>query len=263
MRPKDENQHGSMRPNLMSPSARRASSEENILAMLERDSAERGSSTRMAWYGAGSALALVLVGALGWLAWDNGLLHDDQLLTPVAVAAPAPAPIVASAASPHAPAIQPARAATIVEASPEPERLAQADAAQPPEPAPLVLLSPAEAAERQRAAAHHVAEPRLRKPEPRRAAAQAKPSRKRLAAKPAARARAHVRPSRHALRPASPRAGKAPKAADARLKKTAPAAAVSAETPPDSDVALISAILSRPAAHAAGRPSGPRLAPQP
>ena len=73
MRPTDENQAGSTRPNLMS--SRRGAGEENILAMLERDSARRTgprmSGVRMASYGAAAALAGILVGGVAWLAWDN------------------------------------------------------------------------------------------------------------------------------------------------------------------------------------------------
>lgn len=75
MRPTDENQHGSTRPNLMSAS-RSGGSEDNILAMLERD-AGRGrasqfsSHPRTAWYAGAGALVVAMVGALGWLAWEN------------------------------------------------------------------------------------------------------------------------------------------------------------------------------------------------
>src|SRR5689334_18592833 len=73
VRPTDENQAGSTRPNLMS--SRRGAGEENILAMLERDSARRNGSrmsgVRLAWYGAAAALAGVLAGGIAWLAWDN------------------------------------------------------------------------------------------------------------------------------------------------------------------------------------------------
>ena len=73
MRPTDENQAGSTRPNLMS--SRRGAGEENILAMLERDSARRTgprmSGMRLASYGAAAALAGILVGGVAWLAWDN------------------------------------------------------------------------------------------------------------------------------------------------------------------------------------------------
>jgi hypothetical protein len=73
VRPTDENQAGSTRPNLMS--SRRGAGEENILAMLERDSARRTgprmSGVRLASYGAAAALAGILVGGVAWLAWDN------------------------------------------------------------------------------------------------------------------------------------------------------------------------------------------------
>jgi hypothetical protein len=266
-----------MRPNLMSSSTRRASSEDNILAMLERDSARRGSSSRMAWYGTCSALAVVLVGALAWLAYDNGALHEDQMLTPVAVA---PIPAVAAgpastvvmatpapgvAAAPRPAAIQPARAATIVDAAPEPMRLAEAGP--PPakpstsSPAPLVLLSPDEAASIQHAAAARApareAAPRREPPkalrvrapvpraEPKRApAVVAAPVHKRIAARvPAPR----IRPAVHT----PVRLVAHPGMATPRLKKAQPPAPQVTEAPVDNDVALISAIISRSAGHAA------------
>ncbi|QNA99652.1 hypothetical protein [Massilia sp. Se16.2.3] len=73
MRPTDENQAASTRPNLMS--SRRSAGEDNILAMLERDSARRNgtrvSSARLAWYGAAAALTGILAGGVAWLAYDN------------------------------------------------------------------------------------------------------------------------------------------------------------------------------------------------
>lgn len=271
MRPKDENQHGSMRPNLMS-SARRGASEDNILAMLERDSARRGSSSRMAWYGTGSALALVLVGALAWLAYDSGALHEDQVLTPVAVAPRVAEPAgTAAAQAPRQAAIQPARAAAIVDTAPEPAR--PADAGAPPakasvgEPAPLVLLSPDQAASIQAAAARaptHAAGPQraapkaapvraaARKAAPKRGMASLAPVHKRIAAQ---RAVPRIRPAAHA-----PARRVAHPAGVARLKKAQPAAPPAAEAPVDSDVALISAIIGRSSRHAEERaePRGER-----
>lgn len=278
MRPKDENQHGSMRPNLMSSSTRRAHSEDNILAMLERDSARRGSSSRMAWYGTCSALGLVLIGALAWLAYDNGSLHEDQVLTPVAVAPipavpagsastvvmAAPAASVAAAA-PRPAEIQPARAATIVDAAPEPVRLADAGSpsAKPSAsaPAPLVLLSPDEAASIQHAAAARAPEPEARpqreapkavaaraparRAEPKREPPMLAPVHKRLVAKASA---PRLRPAAH------PPVRLAAHSGTPRLKKAQPAAPLVTEAPVDSDVALISAIISRSGRHAAEHP---------
>jgi hypothetical protein len=105
VRPTDENQHGSTRPNLMSPS-RPGGGEDNILAMLERD-AGRGrasqfsSHPRMAWYAGAGAVVVAMVAALGWLAWENATktrelpLETTRALragdTRIAAAQPAPA----------------------------------------------------------------------------------------------------------------------------------------------------------------------------
>ena len=74
MRPTDENQTGSRRPNLMS-SSRRVSGEINILAMLDGQSGRPLSRRflawpRVAWIGGAGALGCALLGGLVWL------LHD-------------------------------------------------------------------------------------------------------------------------------------------------------------------------------------------
>ncbi|MFL6632237.1 MAG: hypothetical protein ACJ8HJ_07985 [Massilia sp.] len=68
MRPTDENQPGSRRPNLMS-SSRRATGEINILAMLDGQAPGRRlrALPAVAWYGAAGVLACSLLAALGWL----------------------------------------------------------------------------------------------------------------------------------------------------------------------------------------------------
>jgi hypothetical protein len=240
VRPKDENQHGSMRPNLMSSASRRASSEENILAMLERDSARRGTSSRMAWYGAGSALAVVMVAALAWLAYDNTSLHEEHVLTPVAVAAAVPTPVAAPAAPRPVP-VQPAHAATIVEAAPEPVTLAAAEPSTAQERPALVLLSADEAATVQKLSSPSATAPAAAAPVRKAAAAK-----KHEQARPAARERPAARNSSRA--PAPVRARKA-RPADTRTAKLSQAPPQAGDAPADSDVALISAILG----HSAGR----------
>jgi hypothetical protein len=74
VRPTDENQTGSRRPNLMS-SSRRASGEINILAMLDGQSGKPLSRRflawpRIAWVGGAGVLGCALLGGLAWL------LHD-------------------------------------------------------------------------------------------------------------------------------------------------------------------------------------------
>lgn len=80
MRPTDEDQSGSRRPNLMS-STRRTASETNILAMLDRHAAGGpgrrllrglGRVPPIAWYGTAGVLVIGLVGSLVWLAGDGG-----------------------------------------------------------------------------------------------------------------------------------------------------------------------------------------------
>ena len=73
MRPTDENQTGSRRPNLMS-SSRRTGGEINILAMLDGQARKPGPLARLpraAWYGSGGVLACALVGAVAWLVHDQ------------------------------------------------------------------------------------------------------------------------------------------------------------------------------------------------
>jgi len=68
VRPTDENQPGSRRPNLMS-SSRRATGEINILAMLDGQAPGRRLLALPAgvWYGAAGVLACFLLVALAWL----------------------------------------------------------------------------------------------------------------------------------------------------------------------------------------------------
>lgn len=82
MRPTDENQAASKRPNLIS-SQRRGHGEINILAMLEGDGgrplARRLAKLPMAlWYGGAGLMACVLVGTLAWLARDAGPVRHER-----------------------------------------------------------------------------------------------------------------------------------------------------------------------------------------
>jgi hypothetical protein len=247
VRPTDENQHGSTRPNLMSPS-RPGGGEDNILAMLERD-AGRGrasqfsSHPRMAWYAGAGAVVVAMVAALGWLAWENATktrelpLETTRALpagdTRIAAAQPAPAAPAAAlvhtehptpaatAASGQAEvvALQTAGAAIIDSpAAPAeaPVQLAQATSApearaqmaQPSKLPPLVLLPPEEAGPKRKPAAPVAA---AATPRP----AAAAPSKATAAPRPAAKADAAPAPApRRAARldgaPASRPAAKAP-----------------------------------------------------
>lgn len=73
MRPPDENQHGSTRPNLLSDGRRRFAGDDNILERLERDSARQasGNRSRAAWYAASASLVLLLIIVVGWTAYEN------------------------------------------------------------------------------------------------------------------------------------------------------------------------------------------------
>jgi len=73
VRPTDENQTGSRRPNLMS-SSRRTGGEINILAMLDGHTRKPGrypGLPKAAWYGGGGVLACALVATVAWLVHDQ------------------------------------------------------------------------------------------------------------------------------------------------------------------------------------------------
>ncbi len=152
MRPTDEDQSGSRRPNLMS-STRRSANEINILAMLDRHESA-GLAQRMLrglrrmpalfWYGTAGVLVVGLVGTLAWLARDGGApspaaaladAADGKPAAAVAVAPPVPAPEppgVTGAAEPASETLA-AGGATIVEVAPAPVPVTEAPA---PVPAP-------------------------------------------------------------------------------------------------------------------------------
>lgn len=67
MRPSDENQHGTTRPNLMSSSHRGGNSDGSILARMDK---ARGLSTRArtAWLAAAGTLIAALIATIAWLA---------------------------------------------------------------------------------------------------------------------------------------------------------------------------------------------------
>jgi hypothetical protein len=73
VRPTDQNQTGSRRPNLMS-SSRRSGAEINILAMLDGQARKPRRFARLpkaAWYGGGGVLACALVATVAWLVHDQ------------------------------------------------------------------------------------------------------------------------------------------------------------------------------------------------
>lgn len=245
MRPTDENQSTSMRPNLMSPRRTATSGEDSILAMLEREPARKrvhGSpGVRLAWYGASAAVVLSLTGTLVWMAANNdGLrLADEETVLAEATAAggnaapvhPASAATVLQVAMAPALDAQPAGTAVIVEQAPPGE-------AAPP----LRLLKPApgKAATEPPAREQPAAAVRATSSPPAPAAAPVKPVAK---ASP---------PARQAAAPAKPRAvlvAKAVKPVQPKAQRGANPART-AEAPVDADVALISAVIVHANGHA-------------
>ena len=249
MRPTDENQAASTRPNLMS--SRRGAGEENILAMLERDSARRSGArmtgSRLAWYCAAAAFSGILVGAVAWLAYDNHetvsamqvqvqaerVAEGDAVQAPPALADaqhPAPAPLPEG---PHA--------AVIVD---QPHSM--------PAAPPLVMLPP-EGASRAKAAAPAVKEtapvlasaaPAVVAPAPVKAAP--------MAPKPKADKENAIAKADKPAKPA-PRAAKAQRNASAKTVAARARAKAAARAPADAavdtDVALISAIIQHAERH--------------
>ena len=288
MRPTDENQAASTRPNLMS--SRRGAGEENILAMLERDSARRPgtrmSGVRLASYGAAAALVGILAGGVAWLAWDNHRTgeelqsqHDlaNDAVTPVVAEADLP-PILPPAAAPApAPVVEAPRTAVIVD---EAARAREAASAAPP---PLVMLPPHELegakapppAPAPRPAQESVQakpgmQPKLVKAEaPKVAAKPVKAEAPKVAARPAAQKKAD-KPAKLAIRSTKPAPARASAKAKARLDAAARPrkATATADAPVDSDVALISAIIQHAERHRGEREapsscSGPKCPPKP
>lgn len=221
MRSSDEHQANPtqphLRPDLMS-SARHGGNEDSILARLEREPARRaapgGTGVRVAWYGGAVLVALGLTGALAWLAAGQDTPHRVE---------PAHAAMAARAIVADEPAA-PLAAAIIVDAAPAlppvaaPAPVASTAHVLPPPVPPLRLLRPANGA-------------RVPVKPTRTAAAPERSAAKTLAAAPAPfQARASA--PRQAARPA---------------KHAGPARVTEA---PDSDVALISAVIYHANGHA-------------
>lgn len=262
MRPTDENQSPSMRPNLMSPRRTATSGEDSILAMLEREPARKRkagtSGIRLAWYGASAMLALALTGTLIWMAANNDGLRPEVQESVLAEAeqaprrtAPAPGDSPAGAATilqvamapaAAAPDTQPAGAALIVDQAPPAEAVP-----------PLRLLKsapekPATETSMPAARASAVAPVPVATVPPRSVAKVSPPAR------PAAPAAAETRPlPRPAAAPAKSRqvvvAKSAVKPAQAKTQRGVNPAR-SPEAPVDADVALISAVIVHANGHA-------------
>lgn len=228
MRSSDEHQANPtqphLRPDLMS-SARHGGNEDSILARLEREPARRtapgGTGVRVAWYGGAVLVALGLTGALAWLAAGQDSPHRVEpahaAMAARAIVADEPAaPLAAAVIVDAAPALAP-MAAPVTTPAPAVSP-AHGLHGLPPAVPPLRLLRPADGV-------------RVPVKPTRTAAAPERGTAKTLAAAPAPfQARATV--PRQAARPA---------------KHAGP---VRATEPPDSDVALISAVIYHANGHA-------------
>lgn len=281
MRPTDENQAASTRPNLMS--SRRTAGEENILAMLERDSARRVggriSSPRLAWYCAAAAFAGILVGVVAWLAYDNHTTATAMQVQAERVAddpAPPPAPALSSEPPQSEPAAvqlaEAPRAAVIVDhpqdkpAGPPPlvmlppEEIKAAkpaaqvneappaptnEAVSPPKPAAIPKTPSPDTAKTAKAQKAQTAEKQEKTAKPAKADKTAKTDKADKAGK-AEKTEKTQRPAARAAKPPAQRTAVADKT-PARNRKNAPAG--SADTAVDSDVALISAIIQHSERH--------------
>lgn len=240
MRPTDENQAASTRPNLMS--SRRGSGEDNILAMLEREGARRGagrtSPLRLASYGAGAALCGVLVGGLAWLAYDNRPTMDN-------LQARVDPPAAAESAKGR---VQPAGALAAVIVDEQP-RMRTAP--------PLVMLPPQDAPVRPAAPSTPATRPAPAMP------AAAPVDAARVAADKRTAKPVHVKspePKPAARRALVARAGAAVSASVAALRLRKAPASPSADPQVDGDVALISAIIAQSERHRSERDEAPACA---
>jgi hypothetical protein len=231
VRPPDENQPSSTRPPFMSATRRPASTEENILARLERDGRRgAGSSWKrswIAWCSVASLAIIGLIGVLASLARENIEVHQ-------------PAPLAESKAAPDPYGARPIMAGAGDGFAPLPPPAALLSPVQPKLPATVVDVRPA----RPSARADDTARPALvmLKPPPTPARA--------VAARPAASAPHKSAP----VAAAKPTPTRALAASVPRPKKPllAPPAAL-LEPAVDSDVALLSAIILHASRHAGER----------
>lgn len=231
MRPTDENQDGSTRPNLLSGGRRRIADDNNILARLERDSVRQalGNRSRAAWHVAAAALVLLLVLFVAWVAYQN-TGSEPVAPTPRAPVDMGPASAtVINPASPWSmlPSSAPQHASSTTGAvapppSPSSEAVHDRSASQLP---PLVLL------EKPFASAKPSETPQVARVAPVVKAAAAEPSR----AAPSATV---------TLARALPQSGTKPRPRKLALEES------TTDTPVDADVALLSAIIIHDSAHA-------------
>lgn len=230
MRPTDENQAGSRRPNLMS-SSRRTGGEINILAMLDGKTPGMLSRRvlglpRTFWYGVAAITVCLLVAALAWLARtpasSRSADRDEAMLQPPPpVPVPAPVPTVPDVpASP--PRITPG--AIIIDGA--------GASASPAQTTPPAMTPPLTSSQ----SLHD-------------AAATTAPAHTHARSPKHPPAHAAVRATTGERKPATPHPGASHADAPARTKRPT---GTTKPTPPaalDTDVALISAIIQHTNAH--------------
>lgn len=256
MRPTDENQHGSTRPNLLSGARRRFSEDDNLLARLERDSARQasGNRSRAAWYAVAAALVLLLIVVVGYVAYQNA---NTVRLTPVAQTSVGTDAAKTGArdgerATPQDPVSAPPAQAKAVPQVEAPATAPDNNVALPP----LVLLQAHEVASIKPVTPAKLAEPPPPLSAPPTPVSTSAPLTPRTPTVHALAAAApQVTPARTAPQVTpertAPHAAPRPTAL-ARTRKPAPATA-SAEAPIDTDVALLSAIIIHASSHAEER----------
>lgn len=273
MRPPDENQNGSTRPNFMSASRRAAGGDDNILARLERD-AKRGPSAsswsnhaRLAWCGLAALAIFGLIGILASLAKENLAGHRQPTLIEAKSApdlfanggfAPLPAPAPSTLASTplvDLPIAPPKSKSTDRDGVPPLVMLKQGPA--PVKTAPPVKMAAAVSKPVQQPSAKMAALTPAPRGAPARPAAKSTPPKSaaaRPAASPARPALAAATPAPARLAVATPQSRPVVATAPARKKTASAAAPAKAEAAAvDSDVALLSAIIMHASRHSAER----------
>lgn len=263
MRPPDENQPRSKRPNLFSSSHRPGGSDDNILAKLDNQAPaalpnRAAPGSRALWLGAAGIIVAGLIASLAMLAQQQGARGQHRYASGAVASGAVASGAVASGAvaSGDAPPVimvasgtgqERAQRNPGQEGDQQPDRGAQIiDEALPPlvtlarlaAPTPVLPAAPV----------HRTAPVERAAPVPKAAAAGAHDGRARVAQRNAAPVKTA------ALRPAAPMADRTPGPAPRRPRAT-PATRPDT-TPVDTDVAILTAILAQ-SRHAAEREPAP------
>lgn len=206
------------------------------------------SGMRLASYGAAAALAGILAGGVAWLAYDNHKPAQDLHAGHEATPAPAPK-VLADAGLPPlpppspgpSPIIETPRAAVIVdETARRPDTLASAVP-------PLVMLPPGEAAGAK--PAPPAARPVQEAPRPKVAKSEQPAARTVATKKAEKKAEKSSQAASRSTKPTVARAAVPAKSRAETAARTRKTGAKPASAPVDSDVALISAIISQSERH--------------